>query len=83
MLGMPYAGHYATACGESTSAALHFSRVACDEAVSPQMRRLAVLHACVAEANGRHSIWVGRAQALLATSAQHQEQPLSESLLEK
>ncbi|KAK9828312.1 hypothetical protein WJX74_008420 [Apatococcus lobatus] len=76
-------GHYATACGETTAAASHFSRVACDEAVSPQMRRLAMLHACLAEANSQQPNWVGRAQALLATSAQHQEQPSSESLLEK
>ncbi|KAK9863798.1 hypothetical protein WJX84_008579 [Apatococcus fuscideae] len=76
-------GQYAAACGQHAHAGSHFSHVASEEAASPQMRRLAVLHACLAEANGQHPNWMGRAQALLATSPQQQEQPQPESLLEK
>ena len=77
------AGHYATACGQSAAAASNFGRVAGDDWVSPRMRRLATLYACLAAANGQHPSWMGRAHALLAASSQHQQQQPCESLLEK
>ena len=77
------AGHYAAACGDHIRAGGLFSQVAGDEAVSPQTRRLALLHACLAEANGQHPNWMGRAHALLASCTQQEQGQGAESHLEK